>query len=358
MDLSETVLINFDMKYLFFLMFSIHLIGQNTQSFSLLGHTNLKTENVWLIQPFGESYSFFELKNGFQKIVDKNGNFSFEGSLNIPTLFLIATDTYVSSDFFLENNTQQKINYSEDEPSKKIKLTITGSTSNEEYIKIKEKFKESFVKDSLGTKKVNSGIEDYIIFDYIKKNPDSYVALWLLIKKFSDNKPNIYQNEALSYFSNSIKSSDLYKNFTNKIVEVRFNQNDIKNGFTLKNQNLENEEIILSNKYILIDFWYSYCAPCIAEMPNFLYVYKKFKDKNFTVIGISTDREKDIENWKKTIKDLNIDWKNYWDEKSVFTKKMNIFKFPSNLLLDEKGNIIYQDISSYELDNFLSKKLK
>lgn len=108
-------------------------------------------------------------------------------------------------------------------------------------------------------------------------------------------------------------------------------------------------------KYVLVDFWASWCGPCRAENPNVLKAYNTYKDKNFTVLGISLDDKG--ENWKKAIKDDGMPWtqlsdlKGWKNEVSTYYGIMGI---PSTLLVDPQGKIIAKDLRG----ELLNKKLE
>ena len=96
----------------------------------------------------------------------------------------------------------------------------------------------------------------------------------------------------------------------------------------------------------------------MLKIPYYKELYEKYKDKNFSIISISTDRTQDIENWKKVIAKNNITWQNLLDENGNISKKYSINKFPTNFLLDSEGKIIKRDIPQEELEKFLEENLK
>jgi peroxiredoxin len=112
-------------------------------------------------------------------------------------------------------------------------------------------------------------------------------------------------------------------------------------------------------KYVLIDFWASWCGPCRQENPNVVNAYNQFKNKNFTIVGVSLDKQK--EPWVKAIQDDKLDWMHISDLKFWQSKAVEVFKIegiPYNLLVDPKGKIIAENLRGPELENTLKKMLK
>ena len=112
-------------------------------------------------------------------------------------------------------------------------------------------------------------------------------------------------------------------------------------------------------KYLLVDFWAKWCGPCRAENPNVVKAYNKYKNKNFTILGVSLDRNK--EDWLQAIKDDGLTWTHvsdlkYWDNEVA--KMYGIRAIPSNLLLDKTGKIVGRNLRGDKLEEALAKLIK
>jgi len=115
----------------------------------------------------------------------------------------------------------------------------------------------------------------------------------------------------------------------------------------------------LKGKYVLLDFWASWCSPCRGENPNVVNAYNRFKDKNFTVYGVSLDKDKDA--WQKAISDDGLVWTQVselkgWESSVVAT--YGIQSIPANFLIDPTGKIIAQNLRGPQLEEMLQSVLK
>ena len=112
-------------------------------------------------------------------------------------------------------------------------------------------------------------------------------------------------------------------------------------------------------KVVLIDFWATWCGPCVRELPNVLEAYNKYHDKGFEIIGISLDQEKDqLLNFTKQ---KQMPWQQYFDGKGWENKLAGIYgvnSIPATYLLDKNGVIIDKDLRGAELVAAIEKALK
>ncbi len=114
-------------------------------------------------------------------------------------------------------------------------------------------------------------------------------------------------------------------------------------------------------KYVLVDFWASWCSPCRHENPNVVKAYNQFKNKNFAILGVSLDKPGEKDKWLKAIKDDKLAWTQvsdlkYWDSEVV--SLYNIEGIPYNVLVDPKGKVIAESLRGDALEAKLQEVLK
>lgn len=190
--------------------------------------------------------------------------------------------------------------------------------------------------------------------DYISHNPDSYVGLWLLIEQIEMEGYSQLLEKSLQSFSPIMKQQKLWKLANESFSLFSIKENQVFPALNLKTQSYELKKLELpETKYILVDFWFSRCKPCLKAFPKLKELYVKFHKKGFEIISISTDKTEDTDVWKQKIVEQELLWPQYLDENGVIAEKNKITFFPTTFLLNNKKQVIKKNISLEELEKLL-----
>lgn len=197
---------------------------------------------------------------------------------------------------------------------------------------------------------------------FLSKKPASPVSalMLLVIKRYAPSGD--YIEERYGRLQAAAQNSSYGKILGNEILTAKSGPNPIGSPAPDFSQNdVNGTPVTLSSfkgKYVLVDFWASWCRPCREENPNVVQNFNRFKSKNFTVLGVSLDRAKDP--WIQAIADDNLAWTHVSDLKFWSNEVAQLYKInsiPKNLLIDPDGKIVAKDLRGPALESTLCQFL-
>jgi peroxiredoxin len=337
--------------------------------------------------------AFLVYRLGANNVIDStaivDGNFDFTGSIINPTNAILLIDHkgvgFSNLDkgadalsFYIEKG-NISIATSTDSISKAV---ITGSPINDDNKKLMAQLRpiqqaaeklyieanaatqdqqnSADFQSSMESKRKNLELQQTASLEkFIRENPKSYLSLLALSSLGPTMDPSeleplyngLSQNLKDMEGGKMIeKSIDALKPTELGAVAPDFTQNDV-----------DGNPVSLSSfrgKYVLLDFWASWCGPCRQENPNVVKAYNKFKSKNFTVLGVSLDKADAKESWIAAIKADSLTWTqvsdlNFWNNKVAILYAVQ--SIPHNFLIDPNGKIIAKDLRGSDLDAKLTQ---
>jgi peroxiredoxin len=301
----------------------------------------------------------------------KNAVFILTGHVNEPNLFVLNfASAKKKTSIFIGNETVTVNGNIENLSAMQLK----GSPSETDFLAFEEIFNPYFAKlnqlsqlsnspdaaakrDSIGEAyQIVAMTIQSKVDSFIQDRKSSYVSPFLLVvvnqlsddiflleRRYQTLSPQVQQSMYGNYLREQIQSG--------KVGAIGSEAMDFTQADTA------GRPISLSSfkgKYVLVDFWASWCKPCRMENPNVVAAYERFKAKNFTVLGVSLDRSREA--WIKAIQDDKLAWTHVSDLKfwnNAVAQQYHIQQIPVNLLIDPNGKIVGKNLRGPDLDSKL-----
>jgi peroxiredoxin len=379
------------MKYLFclhvFILFFASSIAQsktNSNQFTLKG--KIAGQDGWYIH-LNYYNSLGKYEN--DSCLIKNGEFEFSGNIESPVIANFygkrksrRVDDPNATDIFIQPANMQVI--VEVNNFKKAKLSGSKAQNefciyNERYNSLEKKWGKVF--EEINDARLKNDIakiedindkqipiyraeNDLLNCQFIKQFPYSYVSARLLIALafrlpvdslkiiYSSMSPIVQQSKDGKYILGFIAKTE---SLATGRQSPDFSQTDIEgNSVSLHD---------FRGKYILLDFWASYCVPCREENPFLRKLYMEYKNKGFTIISFSVDRIEQKTEWLDAVQKDSLAWAQLCDFKGWQSQLIDQYNLsgkgiPSNFLIGTKGEILAQNLHGEELEKKLNELIK
>ena len=293
----------------------------------------------------------------------QKGNFVLKGSVVEPMLCFVVIANNNPIEVFVENT---KITIAPDK-TKPGKYFINGSKSHAEFTSFVNVFAPLVQQiNSLATSInampagpdrdglmniYNSTIQNIQteIDKFVNAKPKSIVSAFILRITSGFYDDPLLLETRFNRLDNAIKNTQEGKTLADKIAVSKVGAIGTQ-ALDFTQPDTVGHPVSLSSfhgKYVLVDFWASWCGPCRNENPNVVENYHRFRDRNFTVLGVSLDRPGQKENWMQAIKKDSLTWSHvsdlqFWNNAAA--KLYHISQIPQNLLVDPQGKIIAKNL--------------
>jgi peroxiredoxin len=312
--------------------------------------------------PDGTTVSLLNAQTGVSEMETKivKEKFTIKGKLPNPDFKLLMFNKQPPYATVFLDNSNIKITGSKDAFDK---LIVTGSASHQDFLDFNNLiapyqavFAENAPFDSAAS--ANAAALSY---DFATKHPNSFINP-LAIFRYNQVSDDIAQTENLyNQLSPQVKSSPMGNAVAQFIADAKKNAiGTLLPDFT--QADTAGVPVSLSSlrgKFVLIDFWASWCRPCRQENPNVVNAYNKFKSKNFTVLGVSLDKAKPA--WIDAIAMDGLTWTHVSDLQgwsNAVAQQNQIFSIPQNFLIGPDGKIVGKNLRGAALERKLEKILK
>jgi peroxiredoxin len=321
---------------------------------TILDSAVLKDDGTFKLKAKGKEESLYQLR-----LKDKMVPFAFFIN-DVPRITVNADLNNTTQPYTVQNSpaTQTLLNFDKATYEKGMQLFTQGSKVDSLQ---KAGAPDSLVGATYSQVETTAQSLEDLAKEYLAKSKSPVLSLYVI-----SSYQNTVNNLGLKGF-NRIEIAELITDATQKFPTHTGLQNVKKNlpslkaaDFTQPDRN--GQPVSLSQfkgKYVLVDFWASWCQPCRKENPNVVKSYNQFKDKNFTILGVSLDQNKDA--WLKAIQQDGLTWTHVSDLKFWNNEAAALYgvqSIPYNVLVDPQGNIVAENLRGPELEQTLTTLLK
>jgi len=310
--------------------------------------------------------------------IGKDGSFQFKGKVDEPTLYRMNVQGVPGGILLVLENKEIQLEADAKDLTKPPK--VKNSSQTEDLLAMSDLLTKSQMSmmqlnqryqanqgnpDSLRAIEAKFGTlqaqNNQRIKSFMRQHPKSIATAFAGVNVINADEEFAFADSTLAVLNKNLPNSKYTKQLAAKLGQAR----QVAVGQPapdIKLSSPEGKEIALSSlrgKYVLIDFWASWCGPCRKENPNVVRMYQQHKGKNFEIFGVSLDQSK--EKWVKAIADDKLTWTHVsdlggWQSSAAALYKVN--SIPATFLIDPKGVIIAKNLRGSALEEKLAGSLK
>ncbi|MBD0824939.1 TlpA disulfide reductase family protein [Aestuariibaculum marinum] len=192
--------------------------------------------------------------------------------------------------------------------------------------------------------------------EFAKSNPKSIAASYVFMDGYYRKYFTHDEAKAVleGFDAETLAGTPFYDEVKQRIEAVESTQIGMPAPEVITNNTLDGSEFKLSNfkgNYVLLDYWGTWCGPCMAEIPKIKEYYNKYSDKNFVVVGVNSGDA--VPRWKKTVEENGYNWEHIQttNENNLLVP-FNVNSFPTKILIDPEGKIIYSSKNPEKVDMY------
>ncbi len=292
--------------------------------------------------------------------VASKGKFSFNGQMPVPDFRLLSVDGQPPYLTLYLDNSKVIITGKADAFDQ---AAVRGSKSHKEFsdfVAITKPYEQFFNGDVVPTE-AQAAQAQGAISAFIEAHPAAFITALAVYRNFQVTADEALLEKEYAMLANPVQASSIGTYVAARVAENRkfplgqpfadFSQADADGNMVSLSS--------LKGKYVLVDFWASWCRPCRQENPNVVNAFNRYKDKNFTVLGVSLDQQKPA--WLDAVKQDGLNWTQVSDLKGWGNEVAALYdvkSIPQNFLIDPNGILVGKNLRGSALNAKLEKLIK